>query len=261
MDRVSQHKIKSLVIEAVTDMSLKGTLKVKADHQGPKALVVFHNGVCRLNKTLEQIRLIGETTKNLGVYRGDSARNLICMDEIKKKSRVRCCLDKVNSAGLEQVLEVSDIVILPTFSFPTATKVARLLCDDLESGIVLSALMKGKTVLAAEDGFSKPDIAINSYLKDEIDKILHKLKKFGVIFCPTEQLNLIFQKLMTPKQNEHAVMPEQKENAALKLITAKDINKTVEKKQNRIKLALNGNVTPLAMDLAKEYAIEIIKLK
>ena len=79
------------------------------------------------------------------------------------------------------------------FAFRPPTKIACLLCDDLESGIVLSALMKGKTVLAAEDGFSKPDIAINSFLKDETDKIFNKLKNFGVVFCPTDQLNLVFQ--------------------------------------------------------------------
>ncbi len=65
---------------------------------------------------------------------------------------------------------------------------------------------------------------------------------------------------MIPKHDNHAVMSEQKDNTAKKLITAKDINTAVEKNQNSIKLALNGKVTPLAVDLAKEYAIKIIKL-
>ena len=261
IDRAINNKIKRLVIEAMTDMSLKGISKVKADHhQGPKALVVFHNGVCRLDKTLEQVRLIGKTTKRLGVYRGESARSLVSMDEIKEKSEVKCVLDKVGPTDLEKVLNLSDILILPTFNFPAATKLAGLLCDNLESSIVFSALMKGKKILAAEDGFSWPDILINPNLKNEIDKIFNKLKIFGIVFCPTDQLNSVFQRLMIPKHDNHAVMSEQKDNTAKKLITAKDINTAVEKNQNTIKLALNGNVTPLAVDLAKEYAIKIIKL-
>ncbi len=260
MDPVVRDKIKCLVRDALADLSFKEVSNTKPDRKGPKVLTVFHAGVCRLDKTLEQIRFIGELSGKLGIYRGESARGLVSMDEIRKKSLVRCNLDKVNTVGLEKVLDVSDIVILPTFCFPTATKVTRLLCDDLESGIVLSALMKGKTVLAAEDGFSKPDIVMNSYLQNEIDKIIDKLKNFGVVFCPTGKLNKVFQKLTAPKQEIRSVMPGQKKNIALKLITAKEINRAVEKKQDKIRLALNGIVTPLALDLAKEYTIEIIKL-
>jgi len=258
MDRVFIDKIKSLVQEALAEQAVKGISKAKQERSGPKALMVFHAGVCRLDKVLEQVRLIGKVAEKLGVYRGQSARSLVCMDEVKEKSQVRCVLDKADSAGLEKVLGHSDILILPTFCFPTATKVGSLLCDDLESNIVFSALMTGKKILAARDGFLSPGITINSYLKNQIDKVFDKLENFGMVFCPTDELSSVFQKLVFPDQKKNRGISEYKEDCIMKLITAKEINMAVEKKQKEIRLALNGNVTPLARDLAKEYTIKIL---
>ncbi len=259
MDIAVKNKIKRLVQEALADLSVKKGSTPKPHRQGPKVLTVFHAGVCRLDNTFEQIKSIGEQSGKLGIYRGESARSLVSLNELKKKSKVRCILDKSGPAGLEKVLDVCEILILPTFAFPVAAKVASLLADDLESGIILSALMKGKKILAAEDGFSIPGIAVNSNLKKEIDKIFDKLKMFGMQFCPTDQLSTVFQNLILAEQSKNEKIPSVKKNPALNLITAKTVNMAAETKQHKIRLALNGNVTPLARDLAKEYAIEIYK--
>jgi len=144
MDIAVKNKIKRLVQEVLADLSVKKVSTPKPNRQGPKVLTVFHAGVCRLDKTFEQIKSIGELSDKLGIYRGESARSLVNLNELKEKSKVRCILDKSGPAGLEKVLDVCEILILPTFAFPAAAKVASLLADDLESGIVLSALMKGK---------------------------------------------------------------------------------------------------------------------
>jgi hypothetical protein len=119
--------------------------------------------------------------------------------------------------------------------------------------------MKGKKILAAEDGFSRPGIAVNSNLIKEIDKIFNKLKMFGMQFCPTDQLSAVFQNLVLPEQTKNEKISAEKKNPVLKLITAKNVHMAAENKQKKIWLALNGNVTPLARDLAREYAIEIYK--
>ena len=52
-----------------------------------------------------------------------------------------------------------------------------------------------------------------------------------------------------------------KENSAngTRLVTAKVIHLAIDEKQNSIRLAPGGIVTPLARDLAKEYSIKILK--
>ncbi len=258
MDSVTIDKIRLLVHQALADQNLKGTLKREYNKSGPKVMVMFHSAVYRLDETLEQVRCIGNISKRLSVYRSESARSLICIDEVRKKSKARCVIDKAGSSDLEKILDLSDILILPTFCCSTAAKVANLCCDDIESGLVFSALMKGKKILVARDGFSKPDISINAYLQGEIDKIFDKLERFGMIFCSTDNLSSVFQKLIFPEKKNKRVISNNQNDCTMKLITAKDINMAVKKQQNKIKLAFKGNVTPLARDLAREYAIEIV---
>ena len=105
----------------------------------------------------------------------------------------------------------------------------------------------------------------NSKIKVEIAKILNKLEGFGVIFCQTEQLHATFQNIISGETKTESPMPskaaasEKKTAPAIKLITAKVVHAAVDNKQNAIRLASGGKITPLARDLAKEYSIRIIK--
>ena len=74
-----------------------------------------------------------------------------------------------------------------------------LICDDQESSIVFTALLQGKKILAANDGFLICDILVNEKLRQEIDRILMKLEGFGMAFCSTDQLCATFQKITALK--------------------------------------------------------------
>lgn len=167
-------------------------------------------------------------------------------------------------------MQKADILVLPTFCLKTAAKVASLICDDQESGIVFSALLQGKRILAASDGFLVCDILANEALRSEIEKILRKLESFGMVFCPTDRLHSTFQKMRsgvkpakitaTPSPGKTKPQTENSANT-VKLVTAKVIYMAVDEDQNAITLAPGGIVTPLARDLAKEYSITILKFK
>jgi hypothetical protein len=154
--------------------------------------------------------------------------------------------------------------VLPTFCLKTGAKIASLICDDQESGIVFTALLQGKKILASRDGFLLCDILVNNKLQQEIDRILKKLEGFGMVFCNTDQLHATFQKMATSNENpeSHSNTPTapdiEKKVSSNRLITAKDINLAVDNKQKSITLAPGGILTPLARDLAREYAIKII---
>jgi hypothetical protein len=109
------------------------------------------------------------------------------------------------------------------------------------------------------------DILVNEQLRREIDQILNKLESFGMIFCQTDQLHATFQNMISgqtktesPKTAKTAAS-EKETPPAIKLITAKVVHTAVNSKQNTIRLASGGIITPLARDLVKEYSIQIIK--
>ena len=238
--------------------------------KGPAVLNIFHAGVRKLDQALEQIQKIEETARRSSVYTVESARSWVCGADVKEGAGIKCILDTVKPEGLEKALQKADILVLPTFCLKTAAKVASLICDDQESGIVFTALLQGKRILAANDGFLVCDILTNEALRGEIDQILKKLESFGMVFCPTDRLHSTFQKMLpgvkpaktisTPSP-EKVKPPTEISTDAKRLVTAKVIYTAVDENQNSIKLAPGGIVTPLARDLAKEYSIKIIKIE
>ena len=236
--------------------------------KGPAVLNIFHAGVRKLDQALAQIQKIEQTARRSSVYTVESARSWVCGADVKEGAGIKCILDTVKPAGLEKALQKADILVLPTFCLKTAAKIASLICDDQESGIVFTALLQGKRILAASDGFLVCDILANEALRGEIDQILRKLESFGMVFCPTDRLHSTFEKMLSgikPAKTVPTPSPEkiktQTENSthAIKLVTAKVIYTAVDENQNAITLAPGGIATPLARDLAKEYSIQIIR--
>jgi hypothetical protein len=228
-------------------------------------LFLFNAGVRKLGEALEQVRLIEESGVKSGVYTGPSARGWVCGGDVRDAAGTRCILDTVAPDGVDTVLQRADVLVLPTLCLTVAAKVAGLTCDDQESRLVLSALLQGKKVLAARDGFLVCDLLANDRIREEIDRVLEKLEEFGVVFSPTPQLNESFRRLVTA--GESAKRPDHEPeggraagaDAPLRLITAKAIANAVDHRQKTVLLAPGGLVTPLARDLAKEQGITIQK--
>jgi hypothetical protein len=249
------------LLDSPSDKPVKN--RVQRPRSTPAVLSVFHAGVRKLEQALEQIRQIEKIAGRSSVFTVNSARSWVCGADVKEKAGTRCILDTVKPEGLEKALLKSDILILPTFCFKTAAKAAHLISDDQESTIVFSALVQGKKVLAAQDGFGICDLLLNEGIRDEMDRILAKLESFGMIFCETDQLCTTFQKIVDEGKKIESPAKRNPSTdtapAARKLVTAKDIQMAADGGRDTIVLAPGGIMTPLAGDLAKEYAIKIIK--
>jgi hypothetical protein len=261
--------IRQLVQEALQEkglMNRPGTQGRSNPHRprqsGPVVLSVFHPGVRKLDEALAQMKQIEKTAANSSAYTVDTARAWVCGQDVKDQAGSRCILDTVKSEGLEKVLQKADLLVLPTFCLKSAAKVARLMADDAESAIVLSALIQGKAVLAANDGFMMLNSLNNPGIRSEIERILAKLESFGMVMCKTEQLAATFQGLVSKKGRQTgdrtAETDADPRSRAKSLVTAKDIRLAANTKQDTIALAPRGLITPLARDQAKEYGIRIV---
>jgi glycosyltransferase involved in cell wall biosynthesis len=242
--------------------ALKTTAKrIKRPCPTPAVLNVFHPGIRYLELALKQVRQIENIAGKSSVFTVPSARAWVCGRDVREKSGCKCILDTVKPEGLEKALHKADILVLPTFCFKTAAKVVQLINDSQETAIVISALMQGKPVLAASDGFSLLDTLSNEGIHEEIQRILGKLERFGMVFCATEQLAAAFEKILASRQKPAESANQKDSNPqrtpAPRLITAKDIQIAVDNKQRSIPLAPGGIITPLAKDQAREYAIRI----
>ncbi|RTZ98483.1 MAG: hypothetical protein DSY90_04040 [Deltaproteobacteria bacterium] len=226
---------------------------------GPSVLFVFHGGVRYLEKALDQARRIDDIACRSSVFTADPVRPQACGVDIKTEAGIRCCLDKVKPAGMERALTKADILVLPTFCLKTAAKIASLAADTTESAIVLSALARGKRVLATRDSFTLLDILSNDVIRKEMDRILSQMENFGVTFCNTDGLCATFQEMLNNRRSPSLKEKFQGDSktGGLRLVTAKEIQVAVNNGQRSILVAPGGIVTPLAKDQAGEYAVQI----
>lgn len=261
--------IRQLVQEALQEQGLMDRPAAKAisnrsrlKPSGPVVLNVFHPGVRKLEQALAQVKQIEEAAAKSSIYTANTARAWVCGRDVKDQAGSRCILDTVKPEGLERVLQKADVLVLPTFCLKTAAKVARLIADDAESAIVLSALVQGKAVLATNDGFMLLNTLVNQGIRSEIKRILTKLEGFGMVMCKTKRLAATFQELAS-KKGRQAGVGKTKQKAdpgspAKPLVTAKDIQLAANTKQDTIALAPGGLITPLARDQATAYGIRIV---
>ncbi len=233
--------------------------------KGPRTLIVFHAGVRKLEKALEQVQRIEQASARSSVFTGSSARAWVCGADVRDQAGVRCILDTVSSEGLDRVLTHADVLVLPTLCLRVAARVASMTCDDQESGIVFSALLQGRKVLAARDGFMLCDILVNEALREEIETVLRKLERFGVVFCETESLAETFGRLSaapgpgrTSRRNGES--EKGRDGVPLpRLIARQHIMAAVNDNQSEVRMRRGGVVTALARDLAREYGLEIVE--
>lgn len=262
MSDFTREEIRAVVLEVLAGLGFhvsrpdRGRKNPKPPAEGPRTLIVFNAGVRKVEQAIDQVRQIQETYGRVSVFTGPSARDWVCGADVKKQAGGACILDTVKPEGLEKALSYADILVLPTLCFGVAAKVARLIRDDLEARLVMSALLQGKKILAARDGFPILDNRANKAVQQEIERTLGKLENFGFIFSETAQLYAAFQKVAASLGKGISQKAAQE---GLQLVTARNILECRQRGEKTIRVAPRGKVTSLALDLAKEHGVEVIR--
>ncbi len=261
-----RERIRRLVLEILREEGLvKPPAEARVPHRkktGPSVLCVFHPGVRRLEAALSQVRRIEAKAGRTSVFTVDAARRWVCGRDVREKAGSRCILDTVGPDGIERVLERADVLVLPTFCFQTAVRVAQMAADDQGSALVLTALAANKPVLAANDGFTLLDRMANPAMGREMERVLEKLARFGMQLCETERLAEHFEQLTRStgragSTDENHGRPQRGETGR-RLILAENVRQAKEAGADRLILSAGGIVTPLARDLVKEYGMRIV---
>lgn len=264
---MSSAEIKNAVKEVLKEMGLVGERPAEAGSEarpgpkkGPRVLALYHTGLERYEEAQAQVALIEARAEKTAFFLGPEARAILCSEDVKDRTGARCSLNAAPPEGLSRVMDKVRVVLLPTLSLKVAARVAWISLDCVGSELVTMALGKGKTVLAASDGFIAPGVTPAEGLAKEVKVLLDRLESFGVILCPTAQLAEKYQELSgagaqpeprTDKRSE----PEQE---ALSLVTGKHITTAATEGRTLVRAALGGIITPLARDMAKEYNVEIV---
>lgn len=266
MTEISAEEVRKIVRQVLAELGhgVRAATEPKQEApprrpDGPRTLIVFHAGVRKLDLALDQIAAIEQSSGRAAVFTGPSARAWVCGADVREQAGTRCILDNVRPDALDKVLARADILVLPTLCYQVAAKATRLIGDDTESRIVLTALLHGKKVLAVRDGFLFCEYLANERLRAEIDGTLRKLEEFGVVLCKTEELHAAFLRITAGDATGSESESLQTQAEKPRLLTGKMVMTAVDNKEEVVRVAKGAIVTPLARDLVREYGLRIIE--
>ncbi len=175
---------KTLVIEIVKQV----IAELRAKSPAQRVLVLFSGASTGFVAGMDCIKMMTTRGHQVTVVFTPSAVNIITPEQAQRAGATNIILPNmwIDAPG---TAKNSDLVLVPTLSMNTASRLAMGLMDTLISTLVMGALLAGKPVIAIRDGAdpngnggrvfgAKPGVA--NALKEKLVQHLETLVSFGI---------------------------------------------------------------------------------
>lgn len=232
-----------------------------------RALVIFTGGTIGFEASLLELRKIQAADVELTVVLSAAAEKILAGDRIKEQLGGGITLITPSSPYPGRLLRESDLVLVPVLTQNTAAKLAGTLSDSLPATLILQGLMLGKPVVAAMNAADPQDawrIKMNMGqsspgLVEALRQNLKKIAGYGVKLVPVHELAAASQKILAATGDAAAHPSGRGDSLPRKnLVNAETVKAAAQAGLKEIVIAANSIVTPLARDLAREYAIALV---
>ncbi|QJW46232.1 flavoprotein [bacterium BFN5] len=262
------------LVQYLTGEVLKQLKNFEAGHaQSPaagrsgKVLAIFTGGTIGLDQAMTELRSIQAIAAEITVVLSKAAEQIVGTAKIQENLGGHVQIVTSQSAYPGKILREADVVLVPVLTQNTAAKVAYTLADTMPSTMIMQALMLGKPVIAAENaadphddwrvkgnmGLSSP--GLTQALKSNLQKVAEYGVKVVKVNCLAEQTRQVIG-IESAAQVEPAVVPAAPAKKAV--LAASTIKEAARRGDKTLTVAAGTVVTPLALDVAREYQIEVV---
>lgn len=173
-------------------------------------------------------------------------------------------------SNVDNILQTIDVVILPTLSINSISKIACGYYDNLVTKFIMEALFQNKKVIAANGFLGSLNMLKNDYLKDKFMKYVFEIQAMGIVLvkpnCLAETV-LEVSDQVRPNQVRPNDLEIQESSPPSPLqecrhFTGKilDANSLMALEVPKISYREGTLITALAEDYAKEKEIQLIKM-
>lgn len=254
-----ESNIKAAIRGVLREMGLAPQRQKK---DGPRVLFVVHGHSPRQEEALAQIQAMERAAGKASLVLTDADRLCGCEQDVKEKTGTRCLLSNVPDESFDRVLALADWLVLPTVPLPMAARAAAMTGSD--NCLLLKGLLAGKKVLIANDSFRYPGVALKPAFEEQIARTMATLQGYGIIEAPLAQLAQTFLKAVNPPVapslsgagDSPAPGPATAPDKALTYVSAREVRGALDSGEKFIRVAANGLIGPLALDLAKEGGLK-----
>ena len=144
MNSELQNLIQNALIEYIVNKVIE-----KLEQRQKTALVLFTGASIGFRQSIESLNKLQKNGWQFKVVISKAAEDVLTEDLIKKSLNIESVIKEDDKPDIKELLDQNNLIIIPSLTINTASKIANCISDTLITNIVSKAMMSGKKIIAS----------------------------------------------------------------------------------------------------------------
>ena len=232
MNSELQNLIQNALIEYIVNKVIE-----KLEQRQKTALVLFTGASIGFRQAIESLNKLQQNGWQFKVVISKAAEEVLTEDLIKKSLNIENVIKEDDKPDIKELLDQNNLIIIPSLTINTASKIANCISDTLITNIVSKAMMSGKKIIASlnaccienEERKSIYGDNVSLAYKNKLKNNLETIKSYEIELTTSENLFYKVEKYSKKNLNTNNLVINNQ---------SKDNKKTIDLKQPQDKNSL-----------------------
>lgn len=232
MNSELQNLIQNALIEYIVNKVIE-----KLEQRQKTALVLFTGASIGFRQSIESLNKLQQNGWQFKVVISKAAEDVLTEDLIKKSLNIESVIKEYDKPDIKELLDQNNLIIIPSLTINTASKIANCISDTLITNIVSKAMMSGKKIIASlnaccienEERKSIYGDNVSLAYKNKLKNNLETIKSYEIELTTSENLFYKVEKYSKKNLNTNNLVINNQ---------SKDNKKTIDLKQPQDKNSL-----------------------
>lgn len=232
MNSELQNLIQNALIEYIVNKVIE-----KLEQRQKTALVLFTGASIGFRQSIESLNKLQQNGWQFKVVISKAAEDILTEDLIKKSLNIESVIKEDDKPDIKELLDQNNLIIIPSLTINTASKIANCISDTLITNIVSKAMMSGKKIIASlnaccienEERKSIYGDNVSLAYKNKLKNNLETIKSYEIELTTSENLFYKVEKYSKKNLNTNNLVINNQ---------SKDNKKTIDLKQPQDKNSL-----------------------
>lgn len=232
MNSELQNLIQNALIEYIVNKVIE-----KLEQRQKTTLVLFTGASIGFRQAIESLNKLQQNGWQFKVVISKAAEDVLTEDLIKKSLNIESVIKEDDKPDIKELLDQNNLIIIPSLTINTASKIANCISDTLITNIVSKAMMSGKKIIASlnaccienEERKSIYGDNVSLAYKNKLKNNLETIKSYEIELTTSENLFYKVEKYSKKNLNTNNLVINNQ---------SKDNKKTIDLKQPQDKNSL-----------------------
>ena len=232
MNSELQNLIQNALIEYIVNKVIE-----KLEQRQKTTLVLFTGASIGFRQSIESLNKLQQNGRQFKVVISKAAEDVLTEDLIKKSLNIESVIKEDDKPDIKELLDQNNLIIIPSLTINTASKIANCISDTLITNIVSKAMMSGKKIIASlnaccienEERKSIYGDNVSLAYKNKLKNNLETIKSYEIELTTSENLFYKVEKYSKKNLNTNNLVINNQ---------SKDNKKTIDLKQPQDKNSL-----------------------